>query len=433
MRGRGLLAGLLALTLAACAGSAPQSGPEPFVPDVPVLYRGLPAGDTRYANDSLAELLATLTHETEWGGRRPHLVRYEEPVTVGIDGPGAGRYRRFLEDYFAYLRRNAQVDIRTGEVGRNLFIRFVPGGQFRRLLPAAACVLVSGDTDWSRYAAAPDRVGGIALLRAERIERMTIFLPDSAVPYRVRSCLLEEIAQALGPVNDLYGLGPSIFNDDFAHLWPTALDLMMLRVLYDRTLATGLDRAETVRRARAVLDRVNPAGRSARPLPPLEPRGTVAWRKRVERVVSRSISGAERMAEARAALDLAEARFPNTAQHCHSLILLGRVLSRVAPAEALDLFERALAVCRGAHGPGDVRLARIRLEIGGARLAFDQPRLAAEATRGIEGPLADHGLDERLAALYALRADAYARAGDPRLAAEATALSEAWARYALGR
>ena len=49
----------------------------------------LPSGHTRYSNQSLADLFVRLTHDLEWGGRRPNLVRYEAPVSVGISGPGA--------------------------------------------------------------------------------------------------------------------------------------------------------------------------------------------------------------------------------------------------------------------------------------------------------------------------------------------------------
>jgi len=33
-------------------------------------------------------------------------------------------------------------------------------------------------------------------------------------PQEVRDCLHEELAQALGPLNDLYRLPDSVFNDD---------------------------------------------------------------------------------------------------------------------------------------------------------------------------------------------------------------------------
>jgi hypothetical protein len=96
-----------------------------------------------------------------------------------------------------------------------------------------------------------------------------VFIPDNAPPFQVRSCLLEEIPQAMGLVNDLYGLGSSAFNDDGAHVWPTKLDYLMLRVLYAPDMETGLTRSVVEARARSVLDRINPAGIGAPPLPPL--------------------------------------------------------------------------------------------------------------------------------------------------------------------
>ena len=43
---------------------------------------------------------------------------------------------------------------------------------------------------------------------------MAVFLPGDVSPQEIRDCLHEELAQALGPVNDLYRLTDSVFNDD---------------------------------------------------------------------------------------------------------------------------------------------------------------------------------------------------------------------------
>ena len=48
-------------------------------------------------------------------------------------------------------------------------------------------------------------------------QRVAVFLPADAAPQELRDCLHEEIAQALGPLNDLYRLPDSIFNDDNVH------------------------------------------------------------------------------------------------------------------------------------------------------------------------------------------------------------------------
>ena len=256
--------GLPALALAVLAGCAAAPGPGPVAPPptgpaAEAFRADLPAGDTAWSNDSLAALFVTLVFEAEWGARRERLVRLEPPLTVALEGPGAEAHAPFLAEYLAYLRRHAGLDITRARGGAALTIRLVPGEAFRRLLPGAACTLVPGALDWARYAADPARLGGRALIAADRLAAVTIFVPGDAAPYRIRACLLEEIAQGLGPINDLYGLSDSIFNDDFAHLWPTRLDLMMLRLLHAPGMETGLSRAEAERHARAVLDQIGRA------------------------------------------------------------------------------------------------------------------------------------------------------------------------------
>ncbi|MFO1174145.1 MAG: DUF2927 domain-containing protein [Paracoccaceae bacterium] len=55
-----------------------------------------------------------------------------------------------------------------------------------------------------------------------------------------RSCFHEELAQALGLVNDSPAARPSIFNDNQEFAYLTRQDELMLRLLYDRRLRPGM-------------------------------------------------------------------------------------------------------------------------------------------------------------------------------------------------
>ena len=423
-------AAALLLLLAACTGAA--HGPGPPVPLPAPLGDRLPAGETARSNRSLAALFARLTFETEWGGARPGLLRYEAPVTAALEGPGAAAFAPFLRRYLAYLRRHAGLAVALGRQGANLHLRFVPGGAFRDLLPGAACTLVPGSPGWTAFRAAPARLGGEALLAQRRIRAMTIFLPADAAPHRIRGCLMEEIAQALGPVNDIAGLSDSIFNDDAAHLWPTRLDLLMLRVLHDPAMATGLPRAEAERRARRVLDRLNPAGPRARDLRRLTMPGEGRWRRLMGRASARGTDPGERLRLVRDALALARGAAPDSPWACQSESLLGRLLTTRRPGAALPVLRGALSTCAAAHGAGDIRLARLQLSVARVLLARGDAGAALSVTAPLAPVLAGHGLDAGLATLYALRARAAARLGRPETAAEAEALARGWAAYAFG-
>lgn len=425
----------LCLLLAGCADALGTTGPRLPVerPLEPALYSALPAGHTRYSHDSLADLFVRLTLESEWGAARKGLVRYEVPVVVGLEGRGASAHAPFLDSYLSYLRSRTGIDITRSAAGVNLFVRVVPGRRFASVLPAASCVLVPGDRAWGDFEDDPARFGGDAMMALTRIEATTVFLPDSLSPADVRRCLVEEIAQALGPQNDLYGVGPSIFNDDFGHIWPTRLDLLVLRVLYSDALATGLGEGETRRRVRSELARANAAGRGAPDLPPPAFRGEREWRRHTAVAHDSRERASERLVAAALALELAEAAAPRTAWHCTSLTVLAQLLKRVEPDAARVRFAAAEALCARVHGADDPRIAQIRLAAAGLLLSQAEMLDALAMLEGQDRVLAGHGQDEALAAFYTLTARAYRGLGEETLAAGASVAARRWSDYAFGR
>ncbi len=374
-----------------------------------------------------------LTHEMEGRAKRPHLVRYEVPVSVGVEGPGSARYGAFLDGFLARLRANSGIVIARGPGPDNLHIRFIDGERFKATLPTAFCVIAGGDVSWEAFAADPLGANARQAAKARRLEQTTIFIPDDAWPYLVRNCLLEEVPQALGMTNDLFGLGTSSFNDDGAHLWPTKLDYLMLRVLYAPRMTTGLDRRETRDRALEILDRINPAGRAALPLPMLRQRSLEVWSHLIARVFSRDASERQVRDDVGKALQVVEAYAPMSAQHCHTLVTAGRVLSRPEPERALQLLDLARRVCDTAHGVSDIRHARIMLQEACALSRLGRYGEVIAVTESIWPVLAAHGQDRPLAALYTIQADALEAtgAGSPR-ALSARQLAAAWNAYAVG-
>lgn len=401
------------------------------LPAYPALGTAVPAYGTAVSNRSLARIFTTLTHDMEWGATRRHLVRYEAPIRVGLEGPGIAQYSGFLDTFLADLRRNTGIDIARSTGGHNLHIRFV-GSSFTRLLPTVSCLVAPGNLDWRRFSRNPGRYGGRALIQARRIDHMTIFIPETAAPYLVRNCMLEEITQALGTANDLYGLGASIFNDDAAHVWPTAIDYLMLRVLYSPELRTGMSREITEQTARRVLDRVNPAGISAPPLLMPAQKRMAVWRGRIQRVFSRKTKQADALKLAQEALRIAERDAPASAYHCHSLITLGRVQARRSPAHAVPVFDNAERVCARVHGWQDIRMARIAMEKASALLKLGRHAEVIPLTDGALPIFAAHGQDERLSALYAVQSAALSAMGERARAEAARSLAAQWGAYALG-
>ncbi len=91
-------------------------------------------------------------------------------------------------------------------------------------------------------------LGALVLIRA--------WLPDALL----RSCIEEELTQAMGLPNDDAGVRPSIFNDGKEFGVLTAHDELLLRVLYDPRLEPGMTPEAAMPVVRQVIRELRPAG-----------------------------------------------------------------------------------------------------------------------------------------------------------------------------
>jgi hypothetical protein len=90
-------------------------------------------------------------------------------------------------------------------------------------------------------------LGALVLIRAD--------LPEALL----RSCVEEELTQAMGLPNDDAGVRPSIFNDEKEFGVLTAHDELLLRVLYDRRLAPGMPPEIAMPVVRKIIAELRPA------------------------------------------------------------------------------------------------------------------------------------------------------------------------------
>lgn len=394
------LALILAGLLAACSART-----DPYAiaerPAEPAYGAALPAGTTAWSNDSLAEAFTMLMHRSEWGGSVPYLLRYETPVRVNLVGDGANQYAPFTRAFLADIRRHAGIDIRLSEVPGNLRIEFVPGYDFEDFT-ANQCFFVSGLTDWETFLSDPERFSWARPEAQERLTGITVFLPQTHPPHAVRGCIAEEVTQALGPGNDLYGLAWSIFNDDEGHIWPTAVDYLMLRLLYHPDLHTGLRPRETRARARALLEVLNPEGESARPLPAIRQARFQSWRDRLHATAARDSDADYSAAEMQALVREAERVAPGSNYACHAAMRLADERVVTEATDALATVIAAEQTCRKAHAEDDIRLAQIRLMRMIALIDRADWTAALDAGQGLPEVFLAHGQEANAVMAYGL-------------------------------
>ena len=77
--------------------------------------------------------------------------------------------------------------------------------------------------------------------RSSELTRAVVVLKDEQRGIMRESCVHEEIAQAMGLVNDSFKARPSIFNDDEEFAFLTRHDELLLKILYDPRIKIGME------------------------------------------------------------------------------------------------------------------------------------------------------------------------------------------------
>jgi len=357
-----------------------------------------------------------LTFAMESGRALETFSRFEGPVTVAMRGAAPASAAKDLAGLIGRLRSEAGIDISPTTGPATITVEFATRSDLRRLAPTAACFVVPNVSSLADYRRkrGSDQVDWATVTRRERA---VIFIPADTSPQEVRDCLHEELAQALGPLNDLYRLSDSVFNDDNFHSVLTAFDMDILRMTYSPTLASGMSREEVAARlgVSAAVGAGNPPD----------------WTRAIETALGKTGSLGTRKAAAERALALAQAAGWQDGRMAFSQFAVGRLLAGSEPARALDAFDRAALLYSRLPG-GELQLAHIDMQLAAMALAGG---LAEEAVR-----LADRAMPvvkrhenaALLATLMLIKAEALEQLGNPTAAAALRMDSAAWARYGFG-
>ncbi len=422
---------LLAALLAACSPGPAAAPPSRAAPSEGLPLMRMPgpgrAEPPARANAEMAEDILDLAFGLESGRALPVLSRFDGPVRVRVAGPIPATLLPELEALLGRLRAEAGLDVALAGPGEEaqVTVEAVPQAELGRAVPRAACFVVPNAASWQDFL----RLRGSEALDWARLTvrtRAAVLVPADASPQEIRDCLHEELAQALGPLNDLYRLPDSVFNDDNIHATLTGFDMLVLRALH--ALPPGTTRAEAAARLPALLARLNPAGeRPGRPTVET-PR---AWSESIETALADDRPAAQRRQAAEDAVAMSRAGGLTDSREGFAQYALGRLEAASDPAAALAAFEAArasfarspLTAIHRAHV--EVQLAAYALAAGNLGRVLD---LTADAI-----PVAEaHGNAGLLGTLLLFRAEALEVSGAADEAASLRLDGLAWARYGFG-
>ena len=415
----------LAAVLAGCAAPALREAP----PSRAAVTVSVPAGPMRTfasarpqpparANAQIAQDILDLVFTLESGRAVPRLTRFAGPVTVHVAGPAPSALVADLAELMDRLRREAGLPVALG-TAQNAVITVValPHAEMQRAVPNVACFVVPQVTGWADFLA---RRNSAALdwTRLDARTRATIFVPADLAPQELRDCLHEELAQALGPLNDLYRLPDSVFNDDNMHTILTGFDMLVLRALYDPGLQNGMDRAAVAARLPAILNRINPAG--ARPATASASPTPRAWAEAMGAGLRPGASATRRRDAAARAVQIARQAGWADTRAGFAWYTLGRLQAGADPAAARASLAMAEAIY-AADPATALHRAHVRAD-----------RAALAGLDAAEAEARAHQDAALLATILAVRAGAFTRQGDAGAATAARLDSAAWARYGFG-
>lgn len=406
----------LALLTAACA--PPQQAQRLDVAPVattpaPLFRPGPPQPlPPMRANAELVHDVLELGFFMESGREIPQFSRFEGPVRVIARNAPDAQAEADLDRLLARLRAEAQIDIARAAPGTDpgtnvITVDFVPRRVMQQAVPAAACFVVPNVGGWDDFVA-NRRSPVIDWTQVVVRSRVAVFVPADTTGQEIRDCLHEELAQALGPLNDLYRLPDSVFNDDNFQTTLTGFDMLVLRAWYAPDLLPGMTRDELAVRLPAVMNRLNPAGRRfAGALPGPTPRD---WIAAVEQALAGAQGQGQRRNGAERALTLAREAGWRDPRLALSLMLTARLAPRDQGEAALSALLQAAEIYRRLPG-GEVHAAHIDLQLAVQALAGAQYPVVLDLTaRAL--PLARRTENAAFEATLAfLRAEALAQSG----------------------
>jgi Protein of unknown function (DUF2927) len=415
------------------ARAAAPAGTETAVPELafvanPSFGYAPPAGSR--GNAAITQDFMDLTFAMESGRQLPTFSRFEGTITVAMTGDVPGSATGDLAALMARFRAEAGIDLRAATPGEaaSITIDFSPRAQLRKLAPTAACFVVPNASDVGDYKA---KRGTIAVDWANVAQRrqVAIFVPSDASAQEVRDCLHEEMAQAMGPLNDLYRLPDSVFNDDNFHSVLTPFDMLILRAYYAPELRSGMSKQQVASVIGGLISRLNPAGAgngggdtSTTPK---------SWSTAIETALGGGAGQGTRRAAADRALMIARAQGWTDGRLAFSHFAIARLYVGSDRARAVQEFTTAAEIYRRLPG-GSVHVAHIEMQLAAIAVASGQPEKAiafADRAAPVVKQAQNYAL---LATVQLIKAEALDNLGR---SAEAEALrvdSQQWARYGFG-
>lgn len=423
--------------LAACAPTdraevtkrgPPESGQFAVLPAMKSFARLAAAAPTR-SNANIAADFMDLEFRLESGRALPVFTRFEGPIGVRLRGDVPPTAAADLGRLITRLQTEAGINIALAQADdAQVTIEFLPRKKLQAHVPTAACFVAPRVGSWTEYRTSRRR-GVLDWTTLTRREKVAIFVPSDTSPQEVRDCLHEELAQALGPLNDLYRLPDSVFNDDNFHTVLTGFDMLILRLHYRPELRNAMTEAQVAALLPALLAKMNPKGEFASNGPATV--GPRDWVRLIETALGPTTKDGTRIKAAELALAIARAESWADNRLAFSYFAVARLSLGKDVGRAVTSFAEATRIYRSLPD-GPVHTAHVDMQMAAFALSSGQPEVTVNLANNAIPVVTRAENAALLATFMLLKAQALDQLGRADEARAVRLDSLGWARYGFG-
>lgn len=211
----------------------------------------------RYSNEDLLRHFDVIAFNSEFAGPSPYVMRWEGPVRIHLKGVALDRFRPRLAAFitgelipltgldFSFVEAESQANMLVfhyprDELAGPMHPYWHEGTSLEALLQRSQCFVRLHSNQRRQIVAA------------------LVAIPVYAADERVTACIVEEMTQAMGLLNDADEVRPSVFNDLSLYQELTTHDRLLLRTLYDPRLSAGMPRRQVLPLAAQILAELRP-------------------------------------------------------------------------------------------------------------------------------------------------------------------------------
>lgn len=200
------------------------------------------------STDFIVNSFVDIALNNEYSGNTSRLRKWQSPIVYYIDHRTADKnlHQDLVETHLAHLESitNLAITPTTDPSKANLKIIFSKESQL-----AAELNQDFGLKDNKKINQLTTNSLCLAFIETSsnsNIRKASVVIPvDRARAYgKLISCVVEELTQIMGLPNDSEQVYPSVFNDKSHDDYLSGLDILLLKLLYDRRLKTGMNKSQ---------------------------------------------------------------------------------------------------------------------------------------------------------------------------------------------